>query len=229
VVAEHEHGLVGLDEGVRDGLDLVRVAGAGVRDRPQRLRLGVRLAQHHVRGQREEHRARRLGERDAERPAEHRGQRLYGQHLVRPLAELLDHLLEVARQDRLLVTEVPLVVARGHHERRPRHLRGVDVAEAVSEPRGDVEVDDARGGDRVVVVAVVPAGAGVARGHPDRDVLVEAENVLELGVRDGVDDGELRRPRVAEHVTHAVPLQRVHEQVGARVLAHTGGGAAIRM
>lgn len=54
------------------------------------------------------------------------------------------------------------------------------------------------------MVGVIPAGLGVPAGHPDRDALVEAEDVLDIAVGEGVNHWQLGGARIAENVADAV-------------------------
>jgi hypothetical protein len=90
-----------------------------------------------------------------------------------------------------------------------------------------MEVVDACGQYGGIVVTVIPAGLCVAGGRPDGDVLVEAEDVLQITSRQRFHHRQLGGAGVAEDVGDAVGFEGVDEQVRAGVLGgHTGAGAA---
>ena len=93
------------------------------------------------------------------------------------------------------------MLTRGDHERRlcPRGV--VEDREAVGEAGCHVDVDDPE----------PPGGLGVAVGRGDRRGLLEPQHVLEPRVREGVEERQLRRPRVAEEITDAGRSEDLHQ------------------
>ena len=230
-VADHECHVLRIHNEVGGPGDLRGVAAAGVGDRPQAVGLGVGRIEHHVERQREEDGPRRRRERGSDRPAEHRRQRLDVTDLVGPLGELVGHPHEVAREDRFLVAEVAAVGARGHEHGRAGDRGRIEVSEPVCQSRREVQVRDSGREDVAVLAAihpvsplavgVVPPGARVPRRHADRDVLVQAEDVLDVAVGQRVDDRQFGRPGVPEDVCDAGLRQRLDDQLAAGALRVT--------
>ena len=161
-------------------------------------------AAHQVHREREEHRSHRRRQRNLERAPECLRRLLGTADLVGPLRELLRHPHEVRREDRRVHQEARILLARGDEERRLRPRGAVEDREAVGEAGRDVDVDDA---DR-------PRRLRVAVGRGDRRRLLEPEHVLEPGVGEGVEEGQLGRARIAEEVADAGGAEDLHQHGG---------------
>ena len=73
----------------------------------------------------------------------------------------------------------------------------------------------------------MPAGAGVSRGHSDRDILVQGKHVVERRAFQRVHDREFGRPGIAEDAGHPIGFERVDEQVPTGVRVGVGVGVGI--
>ncbi|HLJ08484.1 MAG TPA: hypothetical protein VKX24_08095 [Acidimicrobiia bacterium] len=157
-----------------------------------------------VHGDRDEHRPGRRRRRGQERPPQHRRQLAEVADLVLPLGGRPGQAGQVAGEDRLGQQVAPVLLAGGDDHRRAVGQGVGQVPRPAAEPGDGVEVHEAR----------PAAGLGVAVGHGHHHVLLQAEHVVELGmVGQGVDEGQLRRPRVAEAVDDAFGPKHLEQDI----------------
>ena len=125
------------------------------------------------------------------------------QRLVAPLHVGLGNLDRVAIGEvGLQPDELARLLAGRHQQRRLVGLRVEDRADAVADAGGRVKVD----------VRDVAAGLRVTVGHADRDRLLQAEHVAEVG-RERAQHRQLGRSRVAEDRRHPALAEEVEGRV----------------
>ena len=96
-------------------------------------------------------------------------------------------------EERLLREMTAILLSHEHHERRAVHARGGERRDSVAEPGGGVDEDE-RG--------LAPRDRP-ARRHPHDSAFVQAEDEAHV-LRQGAQEGDLRRARIGEHRGQAV-------------------------
>ena len=156
----------------------------------------------HVDRQRDEHRAfRRIG-RDLEGAAQDRRDLVGAFDLHAPFGDGRRHRDEVVAEQRTRKPHPRILLARGRHHRRIRLERAVERADAVAEPRRDMEIGDHGAAARLRIET--------RGGH--RDALVQRHHIVEL--REGGQAVEQRRlggAGIAEDMAHAVRDKGLHQ------------------
>jgi hypothetical protein len=195
--------------------DRIRGAGqelGGMQDRPglgpalrgdrRRRRPGVvNRGAHQIHRHREEHRTGRRREGHLERAPQRDGGVLGPADLVAPLGELLGHPREVGGENRLVHEEARVLLSGRHHDGRFRPRGVVQDRQAVREAGRHVDVDDAH----------LPGRLRVAVGRRHRRGFLQAQDVLERRVGQGVEERQLGGAGIAEEVADTSRLQDFHQ------------------
>ncbi len=108
-----------------------------------------------------------------------------------------------ADENRLLDQILGVLLAGGHDDRRPRHLRVVEHAHGVAQPRRDMQVDHGKSA----------RGLRIAIRHRHQRGLLQAQDVADVVLdRERVHQRQLGGAGVAEHDLHALLLEQIEER-----------------
>ena len=202
VRADDEHRVARRREPAREVGDPLRVGAGAAAHGAARLmchRVVVDLGAPVVHRDRHEHRALRRQRREVGGARDRVRDVLRARRLVAPLHERVRHAGGVAvGQQRLQRHQRARLLAGGDHQRRLVGLGGEQRAHRVADAGRGVQVHE-RG---------PPARLRVAVGDPDRDALVQPEDVAEVA-GELLEERELGRPGVAEHRGHPLLAQEV--------------------
>ncbi len=183
------------------------------RDARRRAQLDDTLGLENVRGQGQEDRPGGRGQRGLRRAVDEARQVFETPDLGRPLHERPRDRRQVRPQNGLGDVERLIVLPCGHQKGRSRLLGVVEHAERVAETGRHVDAHDAE----------LAGGLGIPVGDRDHRGLLERQHVGERGLLgETVHQRQLGRPRVPEHVPHALLLQDVQEGALARRERHGG-------
>ncbi len=166
---------------------------------------------HHVHRQRQEHRAARRGLAVLE-GAMHQDRDLIGRgDLDSPLARGPRDRDEIALQQRIGDRMPRILLAGGDDQRCARSVGVEQVAHAVTEAAGRVQVDEAR----------LAGGLRVAVGHRHHARFLQAEHVVQArSIGQRVDQRQFRRAGIAEDVFAVLAFEHVEENVGTGAHDH---------